>query len=449
MRILVHPDELTRLSSELRQVAGQLRAAGARLNDAVHGLEWRTGQKLEVDAHVGAVRQLAERLAGQAEEMARFLTTRADLFRSADGQGLGELGAQVSSFTLLARKWLLGQIQGLEALDVGRWVKWGSSAPLAAAAAVPVMIGGVRQRFPELFGPSGQAGLAAGAPVTAGLTAEAPVTVETDPFWASVGEAPVKSGEFVGQFKAWADRFNAKVEQNWSDDSTDHAGTVGGEALKETYRLTPQKVEELWSFARENHVDPRLLLAILQQEGTGSFNTNPANASAYLDGHGPQPDWNADLKAALQGPILSKLRLYPKAVEGGFTGTWVEWVNWHTPIDSPDFRGASGVYAEDVNWAAGVERAYRSVASINGPSATDPVSAYGDWMAKNGSLFVPNHIQGDFVVKPGLAPGAQRPNLALWHEYPRPEYPGTSLKPRGNFWWFPAPDAFCWHIERR
>ncbi|HWI51373.1 MAG TPA: hypothetical protein VNT01_04450 [Symbiobacteriaceae bacterium] len=435
-RIQVRPDELVRLSGELKQIAGRLREAGARLGGAVSQLSWQVGQRLDLEAQAAGARRQAELLADEAEGMARFLDHRAELFRSADGQGTEDLGRTLAAFSA-SEKFLRGKLGRIEALD--RWSGWAVGGSVAAGT-IAAVEAGIRGRHHEVFGsPS--------ARVHPELGDGAPAVVESDPFWASVGPVPVVDGQFTPQFQTWVDVLNRNIEQNWSDEQDDHAGTVGAEVLKSVYRLTPAKVEQLWAFARENHVDPRLLLAILQQEGTGSFNTNAANAEAY-EGHGPQPDWNKDLTAALEGPVLSKLRLYAKAVEGGFPGTWVEWVNWYTPIDSEGFQGAPGVYAADINWSAGVAGGYGDVAKALGSTDGDPVSTYGRWMGENGQLFHPRHIEGDFVVKPGLPPGATRPTLALWHEFQKPDVPGTT-GPKKGFWWFPAPDSYCWHIERR
>lgn len=273
---------------------------------------------------------------------------------------------------------------------------------------------------------------------------------DADPFWQGVGAAPVvtENGHlrFRPEFQEWADAFNAQVEHKWRRHPDDYAGNEGADHLAEIYRLTPDKLQQLWAFSKRNNVDPRLMLSILKQEGTGSFDTNAAN-SAHFDGHGPQPDWTKDMEAALEGPVLAKLRLYPHAVKGGFPGSWVQWINWHTPIDSPGFQGGAGVYAEDVNWGAGVERNYRDIVQAAGGSG-DPVQAYSDWMGQHADRFQPRHIDGDFVIKPGLAPGEKRPRLALWGEYSKPDYPGTT-GPEEGFWRFPAPDEFCWHMERK
>ncbi|MDF2628854.1 MAG: Peptidoglycan-binding domain 1 protein [Symbiobacteriaceae bacterium] len=441
MKIRVRPDDLMTLGGELRQVAAMLRAVSARLGGAVNGLEWATGQKVEVEGQVASVRQQAEALAGQAELLAKFLATRAELFRSADGQGLGELGQALSVLATQVGTFLGKFMPGP---DLAPWMNWGG----LAAGALPMLNGAIRGQFPELFGPGVGAavGGATGARSEEDAQAGDDMDVVQDAFWRSVGEAPVVNGAFSPQFAEWADAFNARVQRNWASKWSDSAGTQGAEALIATYTLTPEKVKQLWETAEQNHVDPRLLLAILQQEGTGSFNTNPAN-SAEFDGHGPQPTWSADLNAALDGPILSKLRLYPKAVEGGFPGTWVEWVNWYTPIDTPGFEGAPGVYAADINWAKGVSTAYQEISDSLGATAGDPVKEYGAWMSEHGELFQPKNISGDFVVKQGLPPGVDAPKLALWHEYPRPDYPETRLS--GSFWWFKAPKEYCWYIEKR
>ena len=74
------------------------------------------------------------------------------------------------------------------------------------------------------------------------------------------------------------------------------------------------------------------------------------------------------------------------------------------------------------------------------------MQAYSEWMGCHCDLFAPRHIQGEFVIRPGLLPGGSRPSMAVWGGYEKPAYPGTS-GPEKGFWWFPAPDQFCWHLQ--
>lgn len=387
-RMLVRPEALQQLSGEFRQVARSLRDLTGGLVGGLTRLDWEVRQQTAVDLHMARAGSVGSGLVDQAEEMAALLTWKAELFRSTDDAPLPE-GVAV------ARGWEL----------------LGGTPDVAPLGAVP------------------------------------------DLFWAGVGGAPVLVEDGVARFSpgfaGWAGQFNARLETLWAQRGTDHAGTVGADDLMAVYALTPEKAERIWSFSEEHHVDPRLMLAILQQEGTGSFNTNPANRAAYGGGHGPQPDFERDLAGALEGTVLSKLRLYPLAVKAGFSGSWVEWVNWHTPMDRPWKPGESGVYAEDIQWNVGVERHYLQISRATGSEQENPVQAYADWMNQNSERFQPRHIAGEFEIRPGRAPGTDAQSMALWGGLPRPDYPGTSATPESGFWRFPAPEEFCWHLVRK
>lgn len=430
-RIMVRPAELRALAATFDQLSDQLALVADRLAATVGRLDWEGSERLPVEERVAAARGLAARLAAGAKDMSTFLRTRAEQFHEADAAGLTDM-QQI----LAGLKELLGRMLAWTArlsLHPEELAAWAVVAAGGTALSAVTGTDWMRQQFSDLFGGESPTETLPPPPV--------------DAFWAAVGQPPVVDGQFSPAFQPWAESFNAHISAHWGARSTDYAGTSGGENLVERYRLTPAKVEQLWSFAAENHVDPRLLLAILKQEGTGSFNTNPAN-SQHFGGHGPQPDFAADLAAALNGPILSKLRLYPYAVEGGFEGNWVQWVNWYTPIDSPGFQGAPGVYAADINWGAGVERHYRAIAATLGDGSGDPVQAYSQWMGEHKELFQPKHIAGEFMVSQGLPPGVDRPMLAVWGGHPKPDFPGTT-GPKGGFWWFPAPDEYCWHVVRK
>lgn len=373
-RILVRPEALQQLAGEFRQAARSLRDLTGRAAGSLARLDWEVRQQAAVDAQMTRAGSVGSLLVDQAEEMASLLLWKAELFRSTDGAPLPE-GAAVAE----------------------RWEAIGSPVPTPVEAQ------------------------------------------PADLFWAGVGAVPVVVVGGVKQFgpgfAQWADRYNARLQEHWTRKGTDHAGTVGTEQLMATYRLTPEKVERIWAFSQEHDVDPRVMLAILQQEGTGSFNTNPENSHAYGGGHGPQPDFERDLTGSLETVVLSKLRLYPHAVKAGFPGTWVEWVNWWTPMDNPWKQGKSGVYAADIHWHIGVERSYRAIAGALGSEQENPVQAYADFMNQHSERFQPRHIQGEFEIRPGLPPGTKeedRPSLARWTT--------------GGFEAFKAPDQYYWHL---
>lgn len=76
------------------------------------------------------------------------------------------------------------------------------------------------------------------------------------------------------------------------------------EADKEKWTWDQRKIDRVWERCREYYdeygvqVDPRLLIAIVCVEGTGSFDTNSV-VKAGDGGNGPQEDFEKDLDYAL------------------------------------------------------------------------------------------------------------------------------------------------------
>jgi uncharacterized protein YukE len=98
MRILVTPERLDDLSRQMTQAANELRDLEGRLGRALGSLDWEARQQANVEARVNAARRQAQNLAGEAEELARFLTDRAAAFRQADAQGAESLGATTQAY---------------------------------------------------------------------------------------------------------------------------------------------------------------------------------------------------------------------------------------------------------------------------------------------------------------------------------------------------------------
>ncbi|HYG58775.1 MAG TPA: hypothetical protein VD902_12020, partial [Symbiobacteriaceae bacterium] len=140
-RILVRPDQLQALSGSMRQSAAQVNAMTHRLAGGFAGLDWEAHDKARVEAAVDSARSQARTLAGQAEGMAEFLKTRAELFVAADQRGIDPLGVPWSAS---------GAPPG--------WVAQPWGGPSAEAA--PSIIGGgwIGSQFPGLFGPEAPAG---------------------------------------------------------------------------------------------------------------------------------------------------------------------------------------------------------------------------------------------------------------------------------------------------
>jgi hypothetical protein len=135
------------------------------------------------------------------------------------------------------------------------------------------------------------------------------------------------------------------------------------------------KIDELWATCVEIYItygiqiDPRFLLAIIIQEGTGSFNTSSTNRGA--DGqHGIEVNFALDLMRA-QHLIFGKLLGYiyygndfNSAVESNANfassrGGMFDYANWQTPIvDLHNDIVRLGVYAGHSAWGIGVQSIY-------------------------------------------------------------------------------------------
>ncbi|WP_028591273.1 hypothetical protein [Paenibacillus massiliensis] len=137
------------------------------------------------------------------------------------------------------------------------------------------------------------------------------------------------------------------------------------------------KVDGVWEASRaidnayQIQIDPRLLLAIIIQEGTGSFNTSSDNRAA--DGqHGVEKDYAKDLMKAnslIFGKILGYIYYGEdfrsavhknknlKGISGD--GDVFQYCNWSTPIIRMSSKRIDlGVYAGDNAWHSGVRKIY-------------------------------------------------------------------------------------------
>jgi peptidoglycan hydrolase-like protein with peptidoglycan-binding domain len=150
------------------------------------------------------------------------------------------------------------------------------------------------------------------------------------------------------------------------------------------------KIDRLWAQACAVGVDPRVMLACLFQEGTGSFDTNAAvptqfwNGARYLaGGSGVQPDFEQDLAAAMEHHILAKVRAYgyyaaafQEAVlaNGLGDGNVFQYVNWVVPwVKAAGWSLRPGCYATHTEWWRGLQRYFDGLA---GEGATQAYSAH-------------------------------------------------------------------------
>lgn len=153
---------------------------------------------------------------------------------------------------------------------------------------------------------------------------------------------------------------------------------------------TQAKLDRLWEWAGQVCIDPRVMLAVLFQEGTGSFNTNAdvpvqwwTNGRYVQGGSGPQPDFEKDLEAALSKHIFAKVVAYgyyamsfQQAVQaaGLGDGNLFQYVNWITPWYKPSgWIVRPGPYATHTVWWKGLQHYFDTLC---GEGATQAYSRY-------------------------------------------------------------------------
>ncbi|MBD3920905.1 hypothetical protein H8B09_19220 [Paenibacillus sp. PR3] len=148
-------------------------------------------------------------------------------------------------------------------------------------------------------------------------------------------------------------------------------------------KWSQDKIHTLWKGAQDIkdkygiQIDPRIFLAIVIQEGTGSFNTSSSNKAA--DGqNGVETDFAKDVKKALNllvGKVLGYIYYgsdFRQAVSKnqskggikGLTGNVYQYINWRTPnIKLTEKKVETGVYAGMGTWHVAVKSLYNSLGS--------------------------------------------------------------------------------------
>jgi len=119
-RILVRPDQLRALGTQLLQVSGDLRGVEGRVSSALGGLGWEARQKAGVDGQTNQARSQARSLAAQAEEMSRYLTVKAQVFEEADRVGANGIVSVVTVWT----KWQADYRAAMPSFDQVRDSAW-------------------------------------------------------------------------------------------------------------------------------------------------------------------------------------------------------------------------------------------------------------------------------------------------------------------------------------
>ncbi len=207
------------------------------------------------------------------------------------------------------------------------------------------------------------------------------------------GRGELSDGTWRVTIPAKIEELNRNVEKEWIpevmrlDGDTEQEKALANQidALnnkKESIKWNQEKIDRVWEKCEEYYieegvqVDPRLLLAIICVEGTGSFNTN-SNQKAGDGGNGPQSDFEKDVDYALDivgGKIIAYATYQQEfsearqaAYEQGLPGIKnyddiLHYINWQTPrvsiADENDYKMISGVYAEANGWNSQVRQIY-------------------------------------------------------------------------------------------
>lgn len=105
-QVMVKPESLRVLGSQLQLVAGDVQAIEARLSSVMAGLDWEVRSRAGVENQWYNARSLARSTAQRAEAMARFLIRKAQAFEDADRQGEGMVGQTGMVFVAAIREWV-------------------------------------------------------------------------------------------------------------------------------------------------------------------------------------------------------------------------------------------------------------------------------------------------------------------------------------------------------
>lgn len=97
-RIIVVPESLRSLSSQLQRAGQEINAISSRVSGALGGLDWEARQKAGVDSQANDARSRASALASQAEALARYLANKAQAFEQADAQSTADLDSVIRQY---------------------------------------------------------------------------------------------------------------------------------------------------------------------------------------------------------------------------------------------------------------------------------------------------------------------------------------------------------------
>jgi hypothetical protein len=375
------------LGSQMQQVAGDVRALEVRLNNVLAGLTWEVKSKVNVDGQWQSARGTARNAAQVAETLGRYVVGKAQAFEDADRQGAGGM-QQVTGFLATAvREWLQSPLARVISFprqtvrDLWNLVfsappipGWGLATPFMPFVLPFVAVGALQAVAPLLWPaspapapqPSGGAAPAGGVTQPSQPSPSQSTSATAPPAGTSAGVGQTTRNEWIP---------SNVMTYNGSSDAEKYFMKYEKKFTK--LKWNQDKLNDLWratiEIEKQYHIqiDPRFLLAIIIQEGTGSFNTSSANRAA--DGqHGVETNFAVDLMKAnslVFGKILGYIYYgseFRQAVSNnndkpGITGNGdiFQYCNWNTPIIRMNSNKVeAGVYAGHGSWGEEVRKHY-------------------------------------------------------------------------------------------
>lgn len=231
-RILVYPEELHGLGGQMHQAAGELRAVSARLTSALGMLDWESRLQAGVDGEAAGARSMAERLAAEAEGLARFLERKAQEFADADAQGSRDIAGLAGVVAGVARAVTPLGLLGAVWHKVDRWVNLG--AILFPPMSLPRLL--TDPSWIQRIAPGVGAVPSEIAPAASAPTPEAPAA------GVPAVQGPAQTLE----------EFRQKVQ-----------------AVAKTYPRMEQWTDLIWKISKEQGVPAEVIAAVMIQESGG------------------------------------------------------------------------------------------------------------------------------------------------------------------------------------
>lgn len=155
-------------------------------------------------------------------------------------------------------------------------------------------------------------------------------------------------------------------------------------------------------------ISPKLALAIIGAEGTGSYDTNAAVKKCYNNGNGPQHDFNIDTRAALEliknkvaGFAFYKDEYEKAALSAGLTDSLlIIYLCQKNPILG---KNDTGIYADSDLWIELVVQKYQKYSSGSKAETRDYLKDYELFFDgyQKGLIVNNDTVRYEFVVEGG------------------------------------------------